>query len=273
MSSGKEIKKSRVRKFKPGSEDPFQVSRSRVQLFLDCKRCFYIQNRLGVKMPKMLPFKLNSLVDTKVKQSFDFAREKQIPHKYFKDNDYNLVPLKHEKIPIWRENFQGLKYHHKKSNLILQGAIDDCVQDLKTKECSAVDYKATQTEDGEKVKYLGAPWHKSWKNQLSIYQYLLEKNELKISKDAYIVFCNAQLDKKEWDNKLNFDVQVIPYEVDLSWIEPALEEIKALLEAKYIPAYSEEDACDNCRNLKENNSLVNSLLEKSLKYLKSGETE
>ena len=83
MSFDKEIKKSRVRKFKPGSKEPFQISRSRVQLFLDCKRCFYIQNRLGIKMPKMLPFKLNSLVDTKVKQSFDFARKKQIPHKYF----------------------------------------------------------------------------------------------------------------------------------------------------------------------------------------------
>ena len=273
MSFDKEIKKSRVRKFKPGSKEPFQISRSRVQLFLDCKRCFYIQNRLGIKMPKMLPFKLNSLVDTKVKQSFDFAREKQIPHKYFKDNDYDLVPLKHEMIQTWRENFQGLKYHHKKTNLILQGAIDDCVQNLKTKECSAVDYKATQTEDGEKVKYLGAPWHQSWKNQLSCYQYLLEKNDLKISKEAFIVFCNAQVDEKEWDNKLNFDVQVIPYEVDLSWIEPALEKIKDLLEKKHVPSYSEGNVCDNCRNLKENNSLVNSLLEKILKYLKSGEVE
>ena len=80
-----------VRKYKPGSDKPYTVSRSRVQLFLDCKRCFYIQNRLGVKMPKMLPFKLNSLVDIKVKQSFDFAREKQEPHQYFKDNKYNLV--------------------------------------------------------------------------------------------------------------------------------------------------------------------------------------
>ncbi len=262
-----------ARKYKPGSDKPYTVSRSRVQLFLDCKRCFYIQNRLGVKMPKMLPFKLNSLVDIKVKQSFDFAREKQEPHQYFKDNKYNLVPLKHEMIQTWRENFQGLKYHHKESNLILQGAIDDCVQDLETKECSAVDYKSTQTENGDKVKYLGAPWHQSWKNQLSIYQYLLEKNELKISKNAFIVFCNAQLDDTEWDNKLNFDIQIIPYEVDLEWIEPTLLEIKALLETKHIPAYSEDITCDNCRNIKENNSLINSLIEKSLKYLKTGEAD
>ena len=79
--------------------------------------------------------------------------------------------------------------------------------------------------------------------------------------------------RKEWDNKLSFDVQIIPFEVDLDWIESTLEEIKALLEAKHIPAYSEDETCDNCRNLKENNNLINSLLEKSLKYLKSGEAE
>ena len=96
MDSGKASAKSRTRKYKPGSDEPFKLSRSRVQLFLDCKRCFYIQNRLGIKMPKMLPFKLNSLVDTKVKQSFDVARKKQEPHKYFKENGYELVPLKHK---------------------------------------------------------------------------------------------------------------------------------------------------------------------------------
>ena len=38
---------------------------------------------------------------------------------------------------------------------------------------------------------------------------MIEKNELKISKNAFIVFCNAELDDKEWDNKLNFDIQLI----------------------------------------------------------------
>ena len=32
------------------------------------------------------------------------------------------------------KNFQGLTYHHEKTNIILERAIDDCVQDLNTKE-------------------------------------------------------------------------------------------------------------------------------------------
>ena len=275
MDGGSVAKKSKVRKFIPGSKEPFTVSRSRVQLFLDCPRCFYTQNRLGIKLPKSLPFKLNSLTDTKLKQSYDIARKKQVPHKHFLDNKYNLVPFKHEKMDEFRQNFQGLKYHHEKTNLIFQGALDDVVQDLKTKELSAVDYKSTQTEPekAENIKYLGAPWHGSWKNQLSCYQFLLEKNGFKISKNAFIVFCNAQLDESEWNEAIYFDVQVIPYEVDMSWIEPTLEKIKELLQTKHIPAFSDSKACDNCRNLKENNSVVCNLIEKASKYLKTGEAE
>ena len=42
------------------------------------------------------------------------------------------------------------------------------------------------------------------------------------------------LNESEWNENLVFDVQVIPYEVDLSWIEPALIEIKNLLETKKV---------------------------------------
>ena len=89
MDGGRATKKSKVRKFIAESKEPFTVSRSRVQLFLDCPRCFYTQNRLGIKLPKSLPFKLNSLTDTKLKQSYDIARKKQVPHKHFKDHKYN----------------------------------------------------------------------------------------------------------------------------------------------------------------------------------------
>ena len=59
----------------------------------------------------------------------------------------------------------------------------------------------------------------------------------------------------------------------MSWIEPTLEKIKELLQTKHIPAFSDSKACDNCRNLKENNSVVCNLIEKASKYLKTGEAE
>ena len=123
-----------TRRFDPGSEDPFTVSRTRIQNFLDCKRCFYLQNRVGIKALGSLPFRLNSATDTLLKKTFDAAREKQEPHRYFKRDNINLVPFSHEKMDEWRENFQGIKYHYKKANLMVQGAVDDILINLRTNE-------------------------------------------------------------------------------------------------------------------------------------------
>ena len=251
------MKKGRgVRRFDPGSEDAFTVSRTRIQKFLDCKRCFYLQNRMGIKVLKSLPFRLNSATDTLLKKTFDAARRKQEPHRYFKRDNINLVPFSHEKIDEWRENFQGIKYHYKKANLMVQGAVDDILIDLKTKELSPIEFKSTQTKDGASVKYLGKPHHKFWKNQLEVYGYLLEKNDFKISEDAYIVFCNADISQEEWSEKLNFDVQVINYKMDFKWVESTLNKIKELLIQDNIPNFNDNN-CDMCRYLIEHNKIEN----------------
>ena len=240
-------KNSRVRRFDPGSKDPFTISRTRIQNFLDCERCFYIQNVKGVKDLRGLPFRLNSATDTLLKKTFDVAREKQVPHKYFKKEKINLVPFKHEKMDEWRENFKGIKYEYKKSNLMVQGAVDDILINLDTKALSPIEFKSTQTKDGEQTKYLGKPHHKFWKNQLEVYGYLLEKNGFKVSKDAFIVFCNADISLEDWKESLNFDVYVINYKMNYSWVEPTLDKIKKLLLDKKVPDFSDPDNCDMCR--------------------------
>ena len=250
------MKKGRgVRRFDPDSEDAFTVSRTRIQNFLDCPRCFYLQNRLAIKALKSLPFRLNSATDTLLKKTFDTAREKQIPHRYFKKNNIDLVPFNHKNMNQWRENFQGVKYHYKKANLIVQGAVDDILINLKTKELSPIEFKSTQTKDGESVKYLGKPHHKFWKNQLEVYGYLLEKNGFKISENSYIVFCNAEIHHEEWSEKLNFDVQVINYKIDYTWVESTLDKIKDLLIQDTMPDFSDPDHCDICRYLQEHKEI------------------
>ena len=206
---------------------------------------------MGIKDLRKLPFRLNSATDTLLKKTFDVAREKQVPHRYFKKNNINLVPFKHEKMDEWRENFQGIKHEYKKANLMVQGAVDDILINLKTKVLSPVEFKSTQTKDGEQTKYLGKPHHKFWKNQLEVYGYLLEKNGFKISEDSYIVFCNGDISPKDWKENLQFDVYVINYKMDYSWVEPTLDQIKKLLLEKKIPDFSDPDECDMCRFLQD----------------------
>ena len=37
--------------FLPGAEKPFKFSRSKIQDFLDCPRCFYLDRRCGTAQP------------------------------------------------------------------------------------------------------------------------------------------------------------------------------------------------------------------------------
>ncbi|HVY67280.1 MAG TPA: hypothetical protein VHA30_00050, partial [Patescibacteria group bacterium] len=54
--------------FDPRSKYPFRLSRSKIDLFLNCPRCFYLDRRLGVALPPGFPFALNSAVDHLLKK-------------------------------------------------------------------------------------------------------------------------------------------------------------------------------------------------------------
>jgi len=49
--------------FDPKSKDPFKLSRSRIEQFLNCPKCFYLDRRLGIGQPGGFPFNLNTAVD------------------------------------------------------------------------------------------------------------------------------------------------------------------------------------------------------------------
>ena len=50
-------------KYNPESDKPFIMSRSKIDLYLRCKRCAYLDMRLGIKGPKPFPYNLNSRID------------------------------------------------------------------------------------------------------------------------------------------------------------------------------------------------------------------
>lgn len=70
--------------YDPASKSPFRLSRSKIDLFIKCPRCFYLDRRLGVGQPPSFPLSLNSAVDTLLKNEFDGRLEfdiKLIPYK------------------------------------------------------------------------------------------------------------------------------------------------------------------------------------------------
>lgn len=227
--------------FNPGAKESFWLSRSKIDLFLECPRCFYLDRRLGVARPPGFPFSLNSAVDTLLKKEFDIHRTNQTAHPLMKAYGIDAVPFEHKKIGDWRDNFKGVQFHHELTNFIVSGAIDDVWINLQ-KELLVVDYKST-SKSGE--VNIDADWQIGYKRQMEIYQWLLRRNGFKVSNTGYFVYCNGDTDKEAFDGKLEFDVRIISYVGDDSWIEKAVIDAHACLVNDNIPKAS--DNCDYCR--------------------------
>ena len=235
--------------YEPGANEPFKISRSKLELFIDCPRCFYLDRRMGVGRPPGFPFTLNSAVDCLLKKEFDIHRAKNKAHPLIKQYGVDAIPVNHEELNIWRENFKGIQFLHKPTNFIITGAIDDLWQNSKG-EYIVVDYKATSKD--EKIEKLDKDWQDGYKRQMEIYQWLLRQNGYKVSNTGYFVYCNGQKDRKAFDGRLEFDVTLISYTGDDSWIEKTIKDAHKCLNSDKIPVASAD--CDYCSYIQAVNS-------------------
>lgn len=233
-------KRRRLVLFDPQVKEPFKLSRSKIELFLRCPLCFYLDRRLGVAEPPGYPFSLNAAVDHLLKKEFDGHRAKRTKHPLMAAYGIDAVPFQHPDLDRWRDTFAGLEYHHRPTNLLITGAPDDLwINSLG--ELTVVDYKAT-SKDGEVT--LDADWQRSYKNQMEIYQWLLRQNGFKVDPTGYFVYVNGRRDRAAFDGRLEFAVKLIAYRGDTAWLEPKLQEIKRCLLAPAPPAGA---ACQFCR--------------------------
>lgn len=219
----------------------WKLSRSKLELFLECAKCFYMDNKLGTKRPPGYPFNINSAIDFLLKKEFDIHRANGEPHPLIKKYGVDAKPVPHEKLNIWRENFKGVTVDHKKTGITISGAIDDLWINSQD-EYIVVDYKATALN--EEITELTKDHHEGYKRQMEIYQWLLRQNGLKVSNTGYFVYANGVTDAKAFDGKLEFDVTLIPYEGDDSWVEKAIIDAKECLESDKVPDAGKD--CDYC---------------------------
>ena len=246
------------RLFDAKSKEPFEISRTKLELFLNCPRCFYLDRKFGISRPSFPAFTLNSAVDALLKKEFDIHRSKKEAHPLMKNYGIDLIPFQHEKMEEWRHNFTGVRYLHRATNFLVFGAIDDLWVD-KDGTLFVVDYKSTSSDyevnlDGEyKVAY---------KRQVEIYQWLLRKNGFKVSDIAYFVYANGRKDLKAFAARLEFNISVLAYSGNSDWVEQVVIDAKHCLEQPNIPEAEYE--CEYCNyrkaaGLQENKKIVKSL--------------
>jgi len=227
--------------YDPASAKPFKLSRSKIDLFLNCPRCFYLDRRLGVGRPPGFPFNLNSAVDTLLKSEFDQYRKRKECHPMVKQHGIDAIPFEHEHLDKWRDSLHhGIQHHHVETNLVITGGVDD-VWITSAGELVIVDYKATSKAGQVSID---ADWQIAYKRQMSLYSWLFKKNGFQVSPTGYFVYCNGKAHLDKFNYRLEFDVSVLPYQTDDSWVEPTIHAAFVCLRAEHVPVSTKD--CDYC---------------------------
>jgi len=236
-------------KFDPSNPNPYELSRGRVENFLKCKACFWLEQIKKVKPPEIPSFTINTTTDILLKRDSDFVRGKSSLPIWQEAGLGHMIPYDHEDLEKWTNSLHyGLNESyfntiHKDTNIKLGGGIDDVFLNTKTDQVHIVDYKsqAQGTRSPEKYEVkpssIDDPWKVGYKRQMDMYIWIARQKGLNVSNTGYFVYVDAQhkhiegmLDEKNpsiaW---LKFNALIIPYEADPTWIEPTLFEIKDFL--------------------------------------------
>ncbi len=245
--------------YKSDSKEPFNVSRSKIALFLECPQCFWLDRKLGISRPDMPGWSLNSAVDHLLKNEFDLLREQQQPHRLMTYSRIDAVPFSHPDLHLWRDDHNqrlGANVLHKPTNLNICGIIDDIWQNTKNKQLHIVDYKSTSTDYPIS---LDSKWKEGYKRQMEVYQWIFTRLGFDVAKTGYFLFANATKKRDGFYGKLEFENSIIPYDGDTVWIEPTIMEIKKVLDSDEAPASNKD--CQHCayRNMINKETLKNQM--------------
>ncbi len=158
-----------------------------------------------------------------------------------KENGIDAIPIDHEKLDDWRNSLRGVQILHKPTNLIIFGAIDDLWQNSNG-ELIVEDYKSTSIN--ENITSLDKEWHKGYKRQMEIYQWLIRQNDYKVSDTGYFLYCNGNTNRERFDARLEFVLTIIPHVGSDTWVEDLIFEVKKCLSESNPPQRSSD--CEYC---------------------------
>jgi len=228
--------------YDPSDAKPFRLSRSKIDLFLECPRCFVLDRRLGVGRPSTPPFALNNAVDALLKKEFDTYRVLQQPHPACAAAGVFAVPFAHPELDAWRDSLRrGVTAPLAGTNLIVTGGIDDVwIND--DGALHVVDYKATAKE--EEILLTDSPWHRQYKRQAEVYQWLFRANGFTVSNIAYFVYMNGDASLPALDGALHFRTSVLAYNGNADWVEGVVRRAYETLRDPRMPDAS--PTCDFC---------------------------
>lgn len=243
--------------FDPKNENPYELSRSKVENFVRCPACFWLDRAKGVKFPSMPGFNLNSNTDILLKRDFDVYREKQEPHPIMEMYGLDhLVPFAHEDMEKWENSMQfGMPNHfntlHEETNILFGGGLDDVWENKQTGELHIVDYKSTAggvmgPKKEPKPVNLEGFYKEGYKRQMDMYQFIARGMGFQVSDIGYFLYVDGQhwniagmLDTDPSTATMKFKATILTYIGNDGWVEQALRDIKTTLVSTKCPEHNE----------------------------------
>lgn len=259
--------RERSQPYQPGQKTPFKLSRSKIELFMQCPRCFWLDARLKITRPSSPPFNINKTIDELFKKEFDVYRAKGEPHPLMLDNQIKAVPYQHADLDTWRYNFTGITTLHEPTNLHIFGAVDDIwVND--EGELIVVDYKATAKD--KPVTELGpeGTWHDMYRRQMEVYQWLLRQNGFAVSDTGYFVYATGRQDLDGFNNRVEFVTHVFPHVGNSGWVNQTIMAMKECMDSESMPEIGTAamgGPCEFCTYARSRTELTLKALSKGIK--------
>lgn len=216
-----------------------KISRSGLNLFLECPRCFWLDLHHKVKRPPGYPYTLSAAVDYMVKREFDVYREKgELPPVLINAGIKDAKLYNGDNFTEWRNNFKGVAYFDEGLNAILYGAVDDVIE-FSDGSLAVVDYKSSGSKE---IKI-----YDDYQRQMDVYNWILKQKGYEMYPEAFFVFYQVQKDENGFNNVLRFKEDVRPVKVNSEWVGGAFEKAVETARQNEVPnSGGIKGHCDHC---------------------------
>ena len=246
--------------FNPTRPEPYELSRFRIDNFVRCEACFYMQQVEGISFPSIPGFNLNEATDILLKKDFDMYRASGSTHPFLKNLGLDhIVPLNDKRLEKWTQSLHfgaegRFNTVHTETNMKVGGGLDDVWFNKKSNEVHVVDYKSTSQKTSGKEITLNGRWKEAYRRQMDFYVWVMRRKGLITSNIGYFLYVDGdRFSKSKFLGKkiatMQFKATLIPYKTNLTWVEPTLLKIKNTLHKKRRPKHN--PACEYYNFLKQ----------------------
>jgi hypothetical protein len=211
-----------------------KLSPSTLNLFLECRKCFWLGQVKGVHRPRGIFPSLPGGMDGLIKKYFDKYRvQVKLPPEIDGKVD-GLLMADLDLLNKWRSWRTGLIYRDPDSGAILSGALDDLLVDPGKQVFMPFDYKTR----GYALKEDSSSFYQ---NQLNCYSLMLDANGLKSAGFGYLCYY-IPTDVSE-DGQVKFEVTVKKMNVSSEDAKKVFESAQELING---PMPKSHGVCQYC---------------------------